>query len=132
MNKIFNEARIAYQGQILSSNEITTLLAEMPKSQDSLFISTLVRFGVLNKKGKNKYSFTATPIHISLLTKAINDITARRSAYSKKYYVKKNSSKKNSENKSDIQKAIELLLATGEYEIYKIEKIINVKKTQIV
>jgi hypothetical protein len=33
------------------------------------------------------------------------------------------------ETKSEIQKAIDLLLATGEYEIYKVEKI--VKKTQI-
>jgi hypothetical protein len=33
------------------------------------------------------------------------------------------------ETKSEIQKAIELLVATGEYEIYHIEKII--KKTQI-
>jgi hypothetical protein len=33
------------------------------------------------------------------------------------------------ETKSEIQKAIELLIATGEYEIYKVEKVI--KKTQI-
>ena len=56
MNKIFNEARIAYQGQILSNTEIIALLAEIPKSNDSLFLSTLVKFGALNKKGKNKYN----------------------------------------------------------------------------
>lgn len=128
MNKIFNEARIAYQGQILSTSEITTLLAEMPKSNDSLFLSTLVRFGALNKKGKSKYMFTSTPVHINILTKAIEEIAHRRCEYSKKY--NKNHIK-TSETKSDVQKAIELLLATGEYEVYKIEKIINVKKTQI-
>lgn len=129
MNKIFNEARMAYQGQILSTGEITTLLAEMPKSHDSLFLSTLVKFGALNKKGKSKYTFTSTPVHINLLTKVIEEISHRRSEYSKKYN-KKNV--KTSETKSDVQKAIELLLATGEYEIYKIEKVVNIKKTQII
>lgn len=129
MNKIFNEARMAYQGQILSTNEITTLLAEMPKSHDSLFLSTLVKFGALDKKGKSKYTFTSTPVHINILTKVVEEISHRRSEYSKKYN-KKNV--KTSETKSDVQKAIELLLATGEYEIYKIEKVVNVKKTQII
>lgn len=129
MNKIFNEARMAYQGQILSTNEITTLLAEMPKSHDSLFLSTLVKFGALNKKGKSKYTFTSTPVHINILTKVIEEISHRRSEYSKKYN-KKNV--KTSETKSDVQKAIELLLATGEYEIYKIEKVVNIKKTQVI
>lgn len=129
MNKIFNEARMAYQGQILSTGEITTLLAEMPKSHDSLFLSTLVKFGALNKKGKSKYTFTSTPVHINILTKVIEEISHRRSEYSKKYN-KKNV--KTSETKSDVQKAIELLLATGEYEIYKIEKVVNIKKTQLI
>lgn len=129
MNKIFNEARMAYQGQILSTGEITTLLAEMPKSHDSLFLSTLVKFGALNKKGKSKYTFTSTPVHINILTKVIEEISHRRSEYSKKYN-KKNV--KTSETKSDVQKAIDLLLSTGEYEIYKIEKVVNIKKTQII
>jgi hypothetical protein len=129
MNKIFNEARMAYQGQVLTTSEITTLLAEMPKSHDSLFLSTLVKFGALDKKGKSKYMFTSTPIHINILTKVIEEISHRRSEYSKKYN-KKNV--KTSETKSDVQKAIELLLATGEYEIYKIEKVVNIKKTQII
>ena len=129
MNKIFNEARMAYQGQILSTGEITALLAEMPKSHDSLFLSTLVKFGALDKKGKSKYTFTSTPVHINILTKVIEEISHRRSEYSKKYS-KKNV--KTSETKSDVQKAIELLLATGEYEIYKIEKVVNIKKTQVI
>lgn len=128
MNKIFNEARMAYQGQILSTGEITALLAEMPKSHDSLFLSTLVKFGALDKKGKSKYTFTSTPVHINILTKVIEEISHRRSEYSKKYN-KKNV--KTSETKSDVQKAIDLLLATGEYEIYKIEKTVSIKKTQV-
>ena len=128
MNRIFNEARIAYQGQAFSTSEMVTLLAEMPKSHDSLFLSTLVRFGALNKAGKSKYKFTSTPVHINLLNKVIEDISCRRREYTKKYNKKLTTT---TEKKSDIQKAIELLLSTGEYEIFKIEKIVNVKKTQI-
>jgi hypothetical protein len=128
MNKIFNEARIAYQGQILSTSEITTLLAEMPKSNDCLFLTTLVKFGCLTREGKGKYKFTSNPIHISLLNRVMDEIVCKHREYSKKHY---NKSAKVVE-KSDVQKAIDLLLSTGEYEIYKIEKVVNVKKTQVI
>lgn len=128
MNKIFNEARIAYQGQVLTTSEITTLLADMPKSNDGLFLTTLVKFGCLTREGKGKYKFTSNPIHISLLNRVMDEIVCKHREYSKKYY---NKSVKIVEEKSDIQKAIDLLLATGEYEIYKIEKTISVKKTQV-
>ena len=129
MNKIFNEARMAYQGQILSTGEITTLLAEMPKSHDSLFLTTLVKFGCLTREGKGKYKFTNNPIHITLLNKVMDEIVCKHREYSRKHY---NKSAKVVEEKSDIQKAIDLLLSTGEYEIYKIEKVVNVKKTQVI
>lgn len=128
MNRIFNEARIAYQGQVLTTSEMVTLLAEMPKSHDSLFLSTLVRFGALNKEGKGKYKFTSNPVHISLLNKVVEDISHRRCEYTKKYNKKSTGVV---EEKNDVQKAIELLLSTGEYEIFKVEKVVNVKKTQI-
>lgn len=130
MNKIFNEARIAYQGQVLTTSEITTLLAEMPKSNDCLFLTTLVKFGCLTREGKGKYKFTSNPIHISLLNRVMDEIVCKHREYSKKHY--NNKSAKAVEEKSDIQKAIDLLLSTGEYEIYKIEKVVNVKKTQVI
>lgn len=129
MNKIFNEARIAYQGQILSTSEVVSLLAEMPKSNDSLFLTTLVKFGCLTRESKGKYKFTSNPIHITLLNKVMDEIVCKHREYSRKHY---NKSAKVVEEKSDVQKAIELLLATGEYEIYKVEKVVNVKKTQII
>lgn len=129
MNKIFNEVRIAYQGQILSTGEITALLAEMPKSNDCLFLTTLVKFGCLTREGKGKYKFTSNPIHISLLNRVMDEIVCKHREYSKKHY---NKSAKVVEEKSDVQKAIDLLLSTGEYEIYKIEKVVNVKKTQVI
>jgi hypothetical protein len=129
MNKIFNEVRISHQGQILSTSEITTLLAEMPKSNDCLFLTTLVKFGCLTREGKGKYKFTSNPIHISLLNRVMDEIVCKHREYSKKHY---NKSAKVVEEKSDVQKAIDLLLSTGEYEIYKIEKVVNVKKTQVI
>jgi hypothetical protein len=129
MNKIFNEVRIAHQGQILSTSEITTLLTKMPKSNDCLFLTTLVKFGCLTREGKGKYKFTSNPIHISLLNRVMDEIVCKHREYSKKHY---NKSAKVVEEKSDVQKAIDLLLSTGEYEIYKIEKVVNVKKTQVI
>ena len=88
MNKIFNEVRIAYQGQILSTGEITALLAEMPKSNDCLFLTTLVKFGCLTREGKGKYKFTSNPIHISLLNRVMDEIVCKHREYSKKHYNK--------------------------------------------
>ena len=129
MNKIFNEARIAYQGQILSGKEMTTLLSEMPNSSNGLFLTVLVKHNAIKHVGKNQYMFTTEPIHHNVLEAAINDIRERQRAYCKKYNKKKKQPV--AEEKSDIQKAIDLLLSTGEYEIFKIEKIVTVKKTQL-
>jgi hypothetical protein len=68
-------------------------------------------------------------VHHLVLERAMDEIRERQRTYNKKYNDKKRISK--SENKSDIQKAVDLLLSTGEYEIFKIEKIVTVKKTQL-
>lgn len=129
MNKIFNEARMAYQGQILTAKEVSTLLSDMPNSTNNLFLTVLVKYNALNRVGKGQYMFPATPVHHSILEKAMDEIRDRQRAYNKKYNDKKRISK--SEEKSDIQKAIDLLLSTGDYEIFKIEKITTVKRTQL-
>lgn len=125
MNCVFNMARMAYQGQILTAKEIATLLSEMPYSTHGLFVTTLVKHNAIKRIGKGQYMFTNNPIHYSILEKVIAELRT----YTKKYNDKKHISK--AENKSDIQKAIDLLLSTGEYEIFRIEKIITVKKTQL-
>lgn len=129
MNKIFNEARMAYQGQILTAKEVTTLLSNMPNSTNNLFITALVKHNAIKRVGKGQYMFTVEPIHHSILEKAMDEIRDRQRAYNKKYNDKRRVSK--AEEKSDIQKAIDLLLSTGEYEIFKIERIVTVKKTQL-
>lgn len=125
-NKIFNEVRMAYMGQPLTSTEVKTLLSELPYGKTDLFLMALVSTGCIEHPGKGKYVFTTHPIHRELLDKAFDYARSKTRAYSKK-----KSKQKTSEEKSDIQKAIDLLLSTGDYEIYKIERITTVKKTQL-
>ena len=84
MNKIFNEARIAYQGQILSGKEMTTLLSEMPNSSNGLFLTVLVKHNAIKHVGKNQYMFTTEPIHHNVLEAAINIIKRRNNQLPKK------------------------------------------------
>ena len=129
MNKIFNEARLTYQGQVLTTSEITTLLAEMPCSKSGLFITELVSNHALKRVKKGRYMFPEYPVHLNILETVVSNIRKRQNGYEKKYLAKKKGEIVSSSN--EIQKAIDLLLSTGEYEIYKIEKIITVKKTQL-
>ena len=129
MNKIFNEARLTYQGQVLTTSEITTLLAEMPCSKSGLFITELVSNHALKRVKTGRYMYPEYPVHLNVLETVVSNIRKRQNGYEKKYLSKKKGEIVSSSN--EIQKAIDLLLSTGEYEIYKIEKIITVKKTQL-
>lgn len=124
---IFNEVRMAYMGQLLTGKEVNQLLAELPYGKTSLILSALVATGCIEHLKKGQYQFTTHPVHQDLLNKAFEYARKKTDQYNKKYRKKEQPVVK--EVKSEIQKAIELLLATGEYEIYKVEKVI--KKTQI-
>ena len=123
-NKIFNEVRMAYMGQPLTGSEVKTLLSELPYGKTDLLLMALVSTGCIEHPGKGKYVFTTHPIHHELLDKAFDYARNKTRTYSKKKL-----KQKTSEEKSNIQKAIDLLLSTGDYEIYKIER--TVKKTQL-
>ena len=127
-NKVFNEVRMAYMGQPLTSSEVKTLLSELPYGKTDLFLMALVSTGCIDHPEKGKYVFTTHPIHHELLDKAFNYVRSKQNAYSKKSRKPK---QKIVKEKSDIQKAVDLLLSTGEYEIFKIEKIVTVKKIQL-
>ena len=129
MNKIFNEARMAYQGQVLTTSEITTLLAEMPCSKSGLFITELVSNHALKRVGKGKYMFPEFPVHLNVLETVVSNIRKRQNGYEKKYLAKKKGETVSSSN--EIQKAIDLLLSTGQYEIYKVEEIVTIKKIRL-
>jgi hypothetical protein len=125
--EIFNEVRMAYMNQPLTGKEIKTLLSELPYGKTDVFLMALVSTGCIEHPNKGTYIFTSHPIHHDLLDKAFAYVKKKNKQYNDKN--RKKPVKEVIETKSEIQKAIELLLATGEYEIYRIEKI--VKKTQI-
>jgi hypothetical protein len=125
--EIFNEVRIAYMNQPLTGKEVKTLLSELPYGKTDLFLMALVSTGCIEHPNKGTYVFTSHPIHHDLLDRAFAYVKKKN-----KQYLKNNRQKSVEEvkdDKTEIQKAIDLLIATGEYEIYRVEKI--VKKTQI-
>ena len=125
--EIFNEVRMTFAGQPLTSSDVKSALSEIPYGKTDVFLMALVSTGCIEHPAKGQYVFTTHPIHHNLLDKAY-EYTRKKN----KQYLKNNRQKSVEEvkdNKTEIQKAIDLLLATGEYEIYKVEKI--VKKTQI-
>lgn len=123
--EVFNEVRMTFAGQPLTGDDVKSALSGLPYSKTDVFLMALVSTGCIEHPNKGTYIFSTTPVHHSLLEKAYNYIRKKNQQYLK------NSKKAEEvkEVKSEIEKAIELLLATGEYEIYKVEKII--KKTQI-
>ena len=126
-NEIFNEVRMAYMGQPLKANDVKTLLAELPYGKTDVFLMALVSTGCIEHPNKGTYIFTSHPIHHDLLDKAFSYVRKKNQQYLKNN--RKKPVEEVKETKSEIQKAIELLLSTGEYEIYRVEKVI--KKTQI-
>ena len=125
--EIFNEVRMAFAGQPLSGNDVKSALSEIPYGKTDVFLMALVSTGCIEHPAKGQYVFTTHPIHHNLLEKAY-EYTRKKN----QQYLKNNRKKPTEEvkdDKTEIQKAIDLLVATGEYEIYRIEKI--VKKTQI-
>lgn len=125
--EIFNEVRMTFAGQPLTSKDVKSALAEIPYGKTDVFLMALVSTGCIEHPQKGQYVFTTHPIHHSLLEKAYEYTRKKNQQYFKNN--RKKPTEEVKETKSEIQKAIDLLVATGEYEIYRIEKI--VKKTQI-
>ena len=122
--EIFNEVRMTFAGQPLTGSDVKSALSEIPYGKTDVFLMALVSTGCIEHPAKGQYVFTTHPIHYSLLEKAYEYTRKKNQQYNRK-----KPTEEVKETKSEIQKAIALLVATGEYEIYKIEKI--VKKTQI-
>lgn len=124
--EIFNEIRMAFAGQPLTSSDVKSALSEIPYGKTDVFLMALVSTGCIEHPNKGTYVFTSHPIHHNLLEKAYEYTRKKNKQYNNG---RRKSVEEVKETKSEIQKAIELLVATGEYEIYKVEKVI--KKTQI-
>jgi hypothetical protein len=124
--EIFNEVRMTFAGQPLTGKDVKSALSEIPYGKTDVFLMALVSTGCIEHPNKGTYVFTSHPVHHSLLEKAYEYTRKKNQQYFKN---SKKPTEEVKETKSEIQKAIELLIATGEYEIYRVEKI--VKKTQI-
>ena len=122
--EIFNEVRMTFAGQPLTGKDVKSALAEIPYGKTDVFLMALASTGCIEHPNKGTYVFTSHPIHHNLLEKAYE--------YTRKKNKQYNNGRKKSveeDSKTDIQKAIDLLLSTGDYEVYRIEKI--VKRTRL-
>lgn len=122
--EVFNEVRMAFAGQPLSGKDVKSALAEIPYGKTDVFLMALVSTGCIEHPNKGTYVFTSHPVHHNLLEKAY-EYTRKKN----KQYNKGRRKSVEEDPKTDIQKAIDLLLSTGDYEVYRIEKI--VKRTRL-
>lgn len=122
-NEIMNRLREIYGETPLKTSEMKSLLNELPYSKTDMLIPALIREGALIRVKKGWVKFPDKIIHHDRIDRAIANIRKSINKYAANWRVKRK------DTRSDIQKAIDLLLSTGEYEIYHIEKV--VKKTQI-
>lgn len=117
-NEIYNQARIENEGSVLCKEELKCALKGMPYlSNFDLIIAELVRHKALFRVAKGLYKFPDYPVHKNVLDSVYEIVKNKQKEYSKRYHDKK------SGKESKIEDAIKLLLATGEYEIYKISVI---------
>ena len=114
-NEIYNQARIENAGIVLCKEELKRALKSMPcLSNFNLIITELIKHNALFRVAKGLYKFPDYPVHKNVLDSVYEMIRSKQREYCKRYYNKKVG------KESKIEKAIKLLLATGEYEIYKI------------
>jgi hypothetical protein len=118
-----NKLREVYSETALTTKDMKILLDELPYSKTDMLIPALIKEGALVRIKKGWVKFPSYIIHHDRIDRAIANIRKNVNKYAANWRVKRK------DTRSDIQKAIDLLLSTGEYEIYHIEKV--VKKTQI-
>lgn len=115
--------RINNQGKILNKNELKNELGKILPNSD-VYILAYVNTGCVIRECKGSYRFPNSPIHIQTLEKAFKYAKDKQRSYDKK----NKSCNKKADNVA-IQRAIDLLLLTGDYEIFKIER--TVRKVQL-
>lgn len=118
-----NKLREVYSETALTTKDMKILLDELPYSKTDMLIPALIKEGALVRIKKGWVKFPSYIIHHDRIDRAIANIRKNVNKYAANQRIKRK------DTRSDIQKAIDLLLSTGEYEIYHVEKVI--KKTQI-
>lgn len=118
-----NKLREVYSETALTTKEMKILLEDLPYSKTDMLIPALIKEGALVRIKKGWVKFPPYIIHHDRIDRAIANIRKNVNKYAANKRIKQQ------DTRSETQRAIDFLLSTGEYEIYKIEKII--KKTQI-
>ena len=121
--EIMNKLREIYNETALTTKEMKILLDDLPYSKTDMLVPALIKEGALIRIKKGWVKFPPYIIHHDRIDRAIANIRKNINKYAANWRIK------HKDTRSDIQKAIDLLLSTGEYEIYHVEKV--VKKTQI-
>ncbi len=121
--EILNKLREVYGETPLTTKEMKSLLKDLPYNYSEMLIPALINEGALVRIKKGWVKFPPNPIHHDRIDRAFANIRKNVAKYKDAWR------NRHKDTRSDIQKAIDLLLSTGEYEIYHIEKVI--KKTQI-
>lgn len=121
-NEIFNTARLANVGRILSKEQIKESLKGIPYSYTDGFITLCVHEHLLIKYAIG-YKFPKNPIYHKNLEFVIKKMRDKQQAYNNKYR-----KKAVTVVEDKIAEAIKLLQSTGEYEIYKIKTVITKEK----
>lgn len=101
----FNEVRANNEFKSFTFKEMRKKLGEARTPYQR--VDFLVQLGAIKSPKRGEYVFPSTPVHISVMTK-----------YYEMAY-KAGDVKKITRDSDDIKKAIDLLLATGEYKILK-------------
>lgn len=120
----FNMLRLNNQGKELNKSELKEQLNKILKGKTSdVYITAYVNNNCIHRIEKGIYKFPSVPVHINNLERAFEYAKKKQNEYNRKSYSNKQTPE------ADIQKAINLLLSTGRYEIFELETII--KKTKI-
>lgn len=120
-NMEMNLARLANAGKVLTEKEMREVLKELPYHNHGSFIKALIVYDCIEKLSKDQFKFTDKPVYKEKLKSALEYLQEKQRKYNTALQSKK----------AKIQKAIELLLSTGQYEIYRIEEVVTINKIKL-
>lgn len=103
----FNEVRANNEFKSFTFKEMRKKLGEARTPYQR--VDLLVKLGAIKNPKRGEYVFPSNPVHISLMSKY----------YELAYSSGDTKNKKITQDSDNIKKAIDLLLATGEYKILK-------------
>lgn len=110
--RLINTARIEAKDGHFTRKEIIKLLSNVKYHSHPLFTSKLLKFGIIEKTSRGYYKFAEKPAYHGVVETMFKELKEYTSSKNKKY--------KSPITKNKEQEAINYLLATGNYEIYRV------------